>query len=80
LNKWLKLTRETGHMQPQIAHKGFFPSEAEEANILRLNIPLEYGVYPRISGHPKRFAIKFHHFESEQASSQDIEFELAICS
>jgi cell division protein ZapD len=80
LNLWLQLCRETGYMQPQIARNGFFQSDAEEANILRLNIPLESGAYPMISGHKNRFAIKFMSFETGQAYSGDVEFELAICS
>ncbi len=79
LSEWLKLTRETGGYAPKIARSGFFQSDATEANILRLNIPMHYGVYPMISGHKHRFAIKFISFESGQASSQNIEFDLAIC-
>ncbi|NLS12797.1 cell division protein ZapD [Vibrio sp. SM6] len=77
---WLKLTRETGHLKPQIARTGFFQSDAEEANILRLEIPLEFGVYPMISGHKSRFAIKFLYFETGQATAQDVTFHLAVCN
>lgn len=80
LKLWLKLTRETGHFQAYTAQSGFYQSDAEGANILRLSIPLEYGVYPMISGHKNRFAIKFINFHSGQASSQNIPFDLAICS
>lgn len=80
LNMWLKLCRESGYFTAQIARNGFFQSDAEEANILRLNIPLEDGVFPMISGHKNRFAIKFMSFESGQAYSQDVEFDLAICN
>ncbi|CAM3506364.1 Cell division protein ZapD [Vibrio aerogenes CECT 7868] len=80
LHLWLKLARETGHFNAHTAYEGFFQSDAEEANILRLNIPLEYGVYPMISGHKNRFAIKFIEFESTQACTRDVHFELAVCS
>ncbi|ASI89086.1 MULTISPECIES: cell division protein ZapD [Vibrio] len=80
LQLWLKLTRETGRFKKQIARSGFYQSDAEEANILRLTIPMEYGVYPMISGHKNRFAVKFIAFESGQAYPNDIEFELAVCS
>ncbi|EGR0669952.1 cell division protein ZapD [Vibrio vulnificus] len=80
LNLWLKLAREAGHFRSQTALNGFFQSDAEEANILRLHIPMEYGVYPMISGHKNRFAIKFINFETGQACSQDVHFELAVCS
>ncbi len=51
LKLWLKLTRETGHYRSRMASNGFYQSDAEDANILRLAIPLEYGMYPMISGH-----------------------------
>ncbi|MGL5429857.1 MAG: cell division protein ZapD [Vibrio sp.] len=79
LKLWLKLTRETGTYRSRMANNGFYQSDAEDANILRLAIPLEYGVYPMISGHKNRFAIKFLDFYSGQASSQDIGFDLAVC-
>ncbi|GAA5647004.1 MULTISPECIES: cell division protein ZapD [Vibrio] len=79
LELWLKLTRETGQFRARQAQAGFFQSDADEANILRLKIPVEYGVYPMISGHKNRFAIKFMDFESGQASTQNIEFDLAVC-
>ncbi|MDR9828462.1 cell division protein ZapD [Vibrio sp. FNV 38] len=80
LNLWLKLTRETGLYHKQHANNGFFQSDADEANILRLSIPLHYGAYPMISGHKSRFAIKFLDFRTGQAINQDIAFELAVCS
>ncbi len=80
LAMWLKLARETGMFKSHVAVNGFYQSDAEDANILRLTIPLHFGVYPMISGHKNRFAIKFIDFKSGQASSADIEFELAVCS
>ncbi|NOH70116.1 cell division protein ZapD [Vibrio pectenicida] len=80
LKLWLRLTRETGHFQQQEALSGFYQSDAEDANILRLEIPMRYGVYPMISGHKNRFAIKFIFFASGQASCDNIDFKLAVCS
>lgn len=79
LNQWLKLTRETGHFRTIHASSGFYQSDAEEANILRLEIPMHFGVYPMISGHKNRFAIKFIEFDSGQASVANVEFQLAVC-
>ncbi|OEF24968.1 cell division protein ZapD [Vibrio rumoiensis] len=79
LDLLLKLIREIGRYKPQVANNGFFQSEADEANILRLQVPLKRGVYPMISGHKNRFAIKFMNFETGMAYSQDVEFDLAIC-
>ncbi|MEZ8099707.1 cell division protein ZapD [Vibrio bivalvicida] len=80
LKLWLKLTRETGHFRVIQANSGFYQSDADEANILRLEIPMHFGVYPMISGHKNRFAIKFIEFESGQASVANVEFKLAVCS
>ena len=79
LNQWLKLTRETGHFRTIQASSGFYQSDAEDANILRLEIPMHFGVYPMISGHKNRFAIKFIEFDSGQASVANVEFQLAVC-
>ncbi|KII78549.1 cell division protein ZapD [Vibrio renipiscarius] len=79
LKLWLKLSRETGQSMMQQAHNGFYQSDAEEANILRLHIPMHFGVYPMISGHKNRFAIKFIDFKSGQAFTGNVEFELAVC-
>jgi cell division protein ZapD len=80
LHLWLKLTRETGRYKPQIARAGLLQSDAEEANIIRLNIPMHYGVYPMVSGHKSRFTVNFIAFESGHSYPNDVEFELAICS
>lgn len=75
----LKLIRETGQYKSQIARNGFYQSDAEDASILRLEIPLDTSVFPMISGHKNRFAIKFMNFETGLAYSQDVEFRLAVC-
>jgi cell division protein ZapD len=80
LQQWLNLSRSSVQFKPQIARAGFFQSEAAEANIVRLHFSHHYGVYPMVSGHKNRFAIKFIHFETGQATTQDIEFEVAVCS
>ncbi|MBF9001601.1 cell division protein ZapD [Vibrio nitrifigilis] len=80
LHLWLRLTRETGNYRDKMAQAGFYQGDAVDANIIRLSIPMEYGVYPMISGHKNRFAIKFIEFKSGQASTQDVAFQLAVCS
>jgi cell division protein ZapD len=79
LRLWLRLARETGHYVKKKAPNGFFQSDADGANLLRLDIPLNYGVYPMISGHKNRFAIKFIEFDNGKATLQDIDFELSVC-
>lgn len=75
----LKLLRGNGHFKSQIARNGFFQSDANDANILRLEVPSELGIYPMISGHKNRFVVKFISFETAKAYSQDVEFKLAVC-
>ncbi|MGF1758449.1 cell division protein ZapD [Photobacterium sagamiensis] len=79
LNLWLRFARESGQLQPQIARGGFFQHDAENAHLLRLHICPSYGVYPMISGHRSRFAIRFLPFEEGTAIADNIEFQLAIC-
>lgn len=79
LNLLLKLTRESSDFHHYEATAGFFQSMADEATLLRLHIPAEHNAYPVISGNKSRFAIKFIHFTSAQACTQNIEFQLAIC-
>ncbi|UXI01654.1 cell division protein ZapD [Photobacterium sp. TY1-4] len=79
LNLWLRLVRDFGRYQPQVARGGFFQYEAEDASLLRLEICPSYGVYPMISGHRGRFAIRFLPFEEGAGIAETIEFKLAIC-
>lgn len=84
IHLWLRVTRESGHFKPQIARNGFFQHDAENASLLRLQICPSYGVYPMISGHRSRFAIRFMPFDEGQSTtnnpvSERIEFTLAIC-
>ncbi|MCW8330495.1 cell division protein ZapD [Photobacterium sp. SDRW27] len=79
LNLWLRFTRESGQYQPQIARCGFFQHDAEDACLLRLEICPTHGVYPMISGHRSRFAIRFLPFEEGASIADAIEFKLAIC-
>ncbi|MCW0468760.1 cell division protein ZapD [Vibrio chagasii] len=79
LTLWLKLTRETGHFKEQIARAGFFRAMLKK----RISSPIHSDAircHPMISGHKNRFAVKFMSFETGQACTQDIEFELAICT
>ncbi|MFC3025339.1 cell division protein ZapD [Vibrio zhugei] len=80
LHLWLRLTRETGSYQQQMAKNGFYQGEATDAHIIRLTFEMDDGVYPMISGHKNRFAIKFLNFDTGQASTQDIAFQIAVCN
>ncbi|PSW18512.1 cell division protein ZapD [Photobacterium sanctipauli] len=79
LNLWLRLVRESSHFQPQVARGGFFQHDADDACLLRLDICPSHGVYPMISGHRSRFAVRFLPFEEGAAIAEAIEFKIAIC-
>ncbi|WP_370444982.1 cell division protein ZapD [Photobacterium sp. GB-36] len=79
LNLWLKLTRESAQYKTNHARNGFFQYDAEDACLLRLEICAKDGVYPMISGHRTRFAIRFSPFVEGDPVASDIEFKLAIC-
>ncbi len=79
LSLWLELIRETAHFEPKTACNGVISSEAESANLLRLEIPIEQQVYPIIAGNSRRFTLRFISFETNKNCEKDIEFTLAIC-
>ncbi|KLV06340.1 MULTISPECIES: cell division protein ZapD [Photobacterium] len=79
LHLWLKLIRESGQFRPQVARGGFFQHDAEAANMLRIDICSSHGVYPMISGHRSRFAVRFLPFEEGTGIAELLEFKLAIC-
>ncbi|GAB6263337.1 cell division protein ZapD [Photobacterium sp. 53610] len=84
LQLWLRVTRESGQFKPRVARNGFFQHDADNASLLRLQVCPSYGVYPMISGHRSRFAVRFLPFDEGQATTGNpvaecIEFTLAIC-
>ncbi|MGR5128728.1 cell division protein ZapD [Photobacterium swingsii] len=79
LQLWLRLTREQGQFQAQVARGGFFQHDTDDACLLRIQICPSYGVYPMISGHRNRFSIRFIPFEDGAPIADTIEFKLAIC-
>ncbi|HIF9239557.1 TPA: cell division protein ZapD [Photobacterium damselae] len=79
LNLWLRLIRDSSQYKPQVSRNGFFQYDTSDANLLRLEICPSYDVYPMISGHRSRFAIRFLPFTEEGKVAETIEFKLAIC-
>ncbi|WON77698.1 cell division protein ZapD [Serratia sp. UGAL515B_01] len=76
----LALVRQAGQFRNQISLNGFFQDNAEGADLLRLNINLDYQVYPQISGHKTRYAIRFMPIDSENSKVPErLTFELACC-
>lgn len=76
----LDLVRQAGPFRNQISLNGFFQDNAEGADLLRLRINLAYQLYPQISGHKTRYAIRFLPLDSENGTVPErLTFELACC-
>lgn len=76
----LELIRQSGSFQTKMSLNGFYQDNAEDADILRLKIRGEDALYPQISGHKNRYAIRFMPMDSEGGQiPEHLEFELACC-
>ena len=59
---------------------GFYQDNGEDADLLRLRLDLASQLYPQISGHKSRFAIRFMPLDSEHGIVPErFDFELACC-
>lgn len=80
LTQVLDLIRQSGTFKNQISLNGFFQENAEGADLLRLRISLENQLYPQVSGHKTRYAIRFLPLDSERGQvPARLTFELACC-
>lgn len=76
----LSLIRQAGAFRNQISLNGFFQENAEGADLLRMRISLENQLYPQVSGHKTRYAIRFLPLDSERGQvPARLTFELACC-
>lgn len=76
----LDLIRQSAAFQPQVSLNGFYQDNAEGADLLRMRLPLEQTLYPQVSGHKSRFAIRFLPLDSEHGEvPAGLNFELACC-
>ncbi|TKI08766.1 cell division protein ZapD [Martelella alba] len=76
----LDLIRHSGTFKSQISLNGFFQDNAEDADLLRLRVPLIYQLYPQVSGHKTRYAIRFLSLDSENGVVPNrLPFDLACC-
>lgn len=78
----LSFTRERGHFSPFQADNGFYQSNTEQFELLRIGYPLDAGVYPTVSGNKYRYAIRFMQLCDENGrsnSDKQIPFKLACC-
>lgn len=80
LTSVLELIRQSGSFQPQISLNGFFQDTAEDADLLRLTLDSAVTLYPQISGHKNRYAIRFLPMDTgESEIPSRLSFELACC-
>jgi len=76
----LDLIRQSGIFRHQTSLNGFFQDNAEGSDLLRLQLTLEDSLYPQVSGHKTRYAIRFLPLDSERGDvPARLDFELACC-
>ncbi len=76
----LDLIRNSAQFRNQTSLNGFYQDNAEGADLLRLRLPLVDELYPQVSGHKSRFAIRFLPLDSENGLVPErLDFELACC-
>jgi len=76
----LDLIRQSGIFRNHTSLNGFFQDNAEGADLLRLQLKLDDSLYPQVSGHKSRYAIRFLPLDSERGEvPARLDFELACC-
>ncbi|MEI2266318.1 cell division protein ZapD [Erwinia sp. CGal63] len=76
----LDLIRQSGAFRHQTSLNGFYQDNAEDAELLRLQLTLEDSLYPQVSGHKSRYAIRFLPLDSEHGEvPARLDFQLACC-
>ncbi|HEX5792013.1 MAG TPA: cell division protein ZapD [Rheinheimera sp.] len=78
----LGFSREKGQFNDVSADNGFYQSNTEQHELLRIRYPLDAGVYPTVSGNKYRYAIRFMQLCDESGrsnSEKNIRFQLACC-
>lgn len=80
LNSLLMLIRQSDTFKPALSHRGFYQDSAEEGELLRLKIAIDHQIYPQVSGHKNRYAIRFLPLDSENGTVPlELPFEIACC-
>ncbi|QIQ21834.1 cell division protein ZapD [Zophobihabitans entericus] len=76
----MQLIRQTSIFKPYQCNSNFYQDNNEEAELLRIRVPLEPRVFPQVSGAKSRYAIRFLPFKTgEQEQRCAFQFELACC-
>ncbi|UDG80144.1 cell division protein ZapD [Candidatus Steffania adelgidicola] len=80
LNRILDIMRHSEPFRNKMSLNGFYQDNAEDGDLLRLRIPVEPQLYPQVSGHKTRYAIRFLSLDSENGVVPNrLAFELACC-
>jgi len=82
----LWLTREATEAAEQVASGGLFQlgfDRSEQPSLVRVQLPVDAGMFPEISAGQHRFTIRFVRWRGVDARpvqvNQDVRFQLAIC-
>lgn len=76
----LTLIRQSGIFRHQTSLNGFFQDNSDGGDLLQLKLELKDALYPQISGHKNRYAIRFLPLDSEHGEvPARFNFELACC-
>lgn len=74
----LQLTRQSSKFATYQCNVNFFRENQEDAELLRIRIPLAHRVYPQVSGNKFRYTIRFVPLDAKTSDfDNNIQFELA---
>lgn len=80
LDMILELIRNATALRRHTSLNGFYQDNGDDADLLRLQLASDCGLYPQISGHKSRFAIRFVPLDSENGTvPARLDFDLACC-
>ncbi|OAT45632.1 hypothetical protein M997_2809 [Proteus hauseri ATCC 700826] len=80
LTSLLTLIRQSDTFKPALSHRGFYQDSAEDAELLRLKVFIDHQIYPQVSGHKNRYAVRFLPLDSENGTVPlELPFEIACC-
>lgn len=68
LNALLTLIRQSDTFKPVLSHNGFYQDSTEEGELLRIKLLASQQIYPQVSGHKNRYAIRFLPLDSEHGT------------
>ncbi|MCO6523479.1 MAG: cell division protein ZapD [Candidatus Schmidhempelia sp.] len=80
LTTCMQLIRQSSVFKPYACINNFYHDKSNQAELLRIRIASSYRIYPQVSGHQSRYAIRFFPFNLDTPhEDRNVEFELACC-